>query len=83
MSYANRVHLIKLYLLTVGGAFSFARSKPWKTTERYLLPITIKVTDFKTHQYMDYYQRLSGEVNMPHNNITLDVGAATNAFKYL
>ena len=32
---------------------------------------------------MDYYQRLSGEVNMPQNNITLDVGAATNAFKYL
>ena len=40
--------------------------------------------DFKTiHQYMEYCQRLSSEVNMPYANITRDVGAAINAFKYL
>ena len=32
---------------------------------------------------MDYCQRLSNEVNMPYSNITLDDGAAINAFKYL
>ena len=52
-------------------------SKPRKTTERYLPPITTKVTDFKTiNQYMDYCQRLSSEVNMPYTNITRYVGAA-------
>ena len=32
---------------------------------------------------MEYCERLSSEVNTPYTNITLDVGAATNAFKYL
>ena len=32
---------------------------------------------------MKYCERLSSEINTPYTNITLDVGAATNAFKYL
>ena len=32
---------------------------------------------------MEYCERLSSEVNTPYTNITLDVGAVTNAFKYL
>ena len=59
-----------------------ARQK--KLTERYLPPITAKVTYFKTiHQYMEHCQHLSSEVNVSYSNTTLDVGAAINAFKYL
>ena len=59
-------------------------SKPRKTTGCYLPPITTKVTDSKAiHQYIEYCQLLSSEVNMPYTNTTLDVGAAINAFKYL
>ena len=55
-----------------------------KTVETYLAPITTKVTDFKTiHQYMSYLQELARDVNMPYVNITLDVGAAINAYKLL
>ena len=59
-------------------------SKPRKTTGFYLPPITTKVTDSKAiHQYIEYCQLLSSEVNMPYTNTTLDVGAAINAFKYI
>ena len=45
-------------------------SKPPKTTECYLPLITTKVTDSKTiHQYMDYFQCLSSEVNMSFTNV--------------
>ena len=45
-------------------------------------PINSKVTEFETIvQYMEYLQSLSDQVNMPYVNITLDVGAAMNAFK--
>ena len=55
-----------------------------KTTECYLPPITSKVTDYETiHKYMEYLQTLASEVGMPYVNITLDVGAAINACKYL
>ena len=59
-------------------------SKPRKTTGCYLPPITTKVTDSKAiHQYIEYCQLLSSEVNMPYTNTTLDVGVAINAFKYI
>ena len=55
-----------------------------KTTEYYLPPITSKVTDYETvHKYMEYLQTLVSEVGMSYVNITLDVGAAINAYKYL
>ena len=54
-----------------------------KTTECYLPPITSKVTDYETiHKYMEYLQPLASEVGMPYVNITLDAGAAINAYKY-
>lgn len=63
---------------------SVNKSSLKKTVESYLPPITTKVTDFKTiHQYMTYLQALANEVNMPYVNITLDVGAAINAYKLL
>ena len=41
-----------------------------------------KVTDFSTiNQYLLYMQKLAEEVNMPYVNVTLDVGAAVNAYK--
>eukprot|EP00794_Sanderia_malayensis_P010438 gene10438-biopygen7613 len=50
----------------------------------YLPPIEAKVTEFATiHRYMRYLQNLSADVNMPYVNVTLDVGAAMNAYKLL
>ena len=55
-----------------------------KTTETYLPPITSKVTDFETiSNYITYLKSLASECNMPYVNITLDVGAAINAFKFI
>ena len=55
-----------------------------KTREVYLPLISAKVTDFSTIQkYLSYLQDLSTSVNMPFVNITLDVGAALNAYKTL
>ena len=49
-----------------------------------LPPITSKVTDYETvHKYMEYLQTLASKVGMSYVNITLDVGAAINAYKYL
>ena len=53
-----------------------------KTCETFLSPITAKVTDFTTIQrYLTYLQGLASNVNMPYVNVTLDVGAAINAYK--
>lgn len=53
-----------------------------KTSETFLPPINAKVTDFSTIQhYLGYLQKLSTSVNMRYVNITLDVGAAINAYK--
>ena len=55
-----------------------------KTVITYLPPINSKVTDFSTiFAYFDYLQKLAADVNMPYVNITLDVGAAVNAYKAL
>ena len=55
-----------------------------KTVKTYLPPITSKVTDFTTiSQYMIYLQSLAASSNMPYVNITLDVGAAINSYKFL
>ena len=55
-----------------------------QTVETYLPPITSKVTEFVTiSKYMKYLQELAASVNMPYVNITLDVGAAINAYKFL
>ena len=53
-----------------------------KTVLSYLPPINSKVTEFKTIvRYLEYLQMLSSEPNMKYVNVTLDVGAAINAFK--
>ena len=53
-----------------------------KTIVTYLSPIPSKVTDFNAiEQYLMYMQKLAEEVNMPYVNVTLDVGAAMNAYK--
>ena len=55
-----------------------------QTLETYLPPIVSKVTDFKTIEtYFEYLENLSKKCNMKYTNITLDVGAAINAFKFL
>ena len=53
-----------------------------KTVTTYLPPVNAKVTDFSTiYSYLLYMQQLADEANMPYVNVTLDVGAAMNAFK--
>ena len=53
-----------------------------KTVMTYLAPINAPVTDFSTiFGYLSYMQKLCKEVNMPYVNVTLDFGAAMNAYK--
>ena len=53
-----------------------------KNVISYLPPITSKVTEFETIvNCMEYVQKLSEESNMKYVSITLDVGAAMNAYK--
>ena len=63
------------------------QSKPdniFQTIETYLPPLTTKVTDPVTiYRYMQYLQQLTAETNMEYVNITLDIGAAINAYKVL
>ena len=55
-----------------------------KTVVTYLPPINSKVTEFKTtNQYIQYLDKLTTSSNMPYTNITLDVGAAINAYKFI
>ena len=55
-----------------------------QTSETYLPPIVSKVSEFKTiESYFEYLETLSKQCNMPYTNITLDVGATINAFKFL
>ena len=53
-----------------------------KTELKYLPPIDMKVTDFKTiMMYLEHFQGLVNSVNMRYVSVTLDCGAAINAFK--
>ena len=55
---------------------------PVKTVLGYLPPINVKVNEFTTIlTYLRYLQEFATAANMPYVNITLDVGAAMNAFK--
>ena len=55
-----------------------------KTVMTYLPPINAPVTDFSTiFGYLSYMQKLCKEVNIPYVNVTLDLGAAMNAYKLL
>ena len=55
-----------------------------QTSETYLPPIASKVSKFNTIEtYFEYLETLSKRCNMPYVNITLDVGAAINADKFL
>ena len=66
------------------GIKSVEKNEIRKTVETYLPPITSKVTEFTTiSKYMTYLQSLATSSNMPYVNITLDVGAAINAYKFL
>ena len=54
----------------------FKKQPAAKTVVTYLPPINAPVTSFST-----IYQKLCREANMPFVNVTLDCGAAVNAFK--
>lgn len=66
-----------------GWAIAFRSTDALTKTEgTYLPPITSKVTDFHTiRKYLTYLQGLAKSVNVPYVNVTLDVGAAINAYK--
>ena len=62
----------------------FKRYNVEKTVITYLPPINASVNDFTTiYQYLSYMQKLSFEANMPYVNVTLDCGAAVNAYKLI
>ena len=55
-----------------------------KTVETYLPPFNSKVTEFSTiRKYFVFLHGLSKSTNMPYVVITLDVGAALNAYKVI
>ena len=60
---------------------NISSSEVVKAIETYLPPINAKVTDYQTIQkYLQSLQDLAVQANMPFVNVTLDVGAAMNAF---
>ena len=70
------------WLLNLGR--SYLEPNVIKTVETYLPPLPTKVTEWQTiYNCMLYLQKLANDVNMPYVNITLDVGAAINAYKVL
>ena len=85
--YARKQNLFDQVIPTFKGWALNIRSDCQKTTikktvETFLPPFTSKVTEFSTIQeYLSYLKNLSASVNMPYVNITLDVGAAINAYK--
>ena len=51
---------------------------------KYLPPLATKITDPNaTYTYMEFFQELSKVMRMEYVNITLDIGAAMNAYKPL
>ena len=91
----NNAYLIWIYLRKIysvdqlvptfkGFKLEYRKTKEpqlCKTSETYLTPLNSKVTEYQTIQrYMKYLQGLAKQVNMPSVNITLDVGAAINAY---
>ena len=56
-------------------------ARPIKYEETFLLPITTKVTDGRTIiSYMKFLLKQAKKMNLQYCNITLDVGAAMNAY---
>ena len=55
-----------------------------KTVVTYLPPINASVNAFSTvFQFLIYMQSLCQEASMPYVNVTLDLGAAMNAYKLI
>ena len=87
--YSNQFHEIHpifpgwLTILTA-KASSSANKTILRTFEIYLPPVPSKVANPNTiYECMLYLQNRAAKVNMKYTNITLNVGAAINAFKVL
>ena len=52
-----------------------------KTTEIYLSPMVLMVTEFQ--HYMEYLEPMTVSVNIPYLNTTINVDAALNTFRFL
>ena len=71
-------------VLIFSGWFIHHRDKQnlCKTVVTYLPRINAKVTEFSTiFTYLEYFQNLARQANMKYVNVTLDCGAAINAYK--
>ena len=56
----------------------------YKTVETYLPPMSTSINDYGTiFNLLIHPQGLAADVNMPYINLTMDVGAAMNAYKVL
>ena len=70
-------------VLFLGWLIGQRKDEELRQTEfMYLPPTDMKVTDFKTIiMYLEHLQALANSVNIKYVNVTLDWGAAINAFK--
>ena len=70
--------------MLTANASSSANKTILRTVEIYLPPVPSKVANPNTiYECMLYLQNRAAKVNMKYANITLNVGAAINAFKVL
>ena len=59
------------------------RKKTSKTHEKHQIPLATKITNLNAiYICKKYFQKLSKALRMKYVNITLDIGAAMNAFKF-
>ena len=83
--FCRKVNPFNQPIPTFKGFKLWCKQKPEQTVSRaigtYLLSINSKVTQYQTVDFLQYYlPRLAERVNMPLVNITVEVGAAINAY---
>ena len=84
-SYSQRYpNLPSIMLKLTSKKFKDDGRKTSKKHEKYLPSLATKITAPNTiYTYMEYFQKLSKAMHMEYVNITLDIGAAINANKFL
>ena len=84
-SYRRRYPFLPSMMLKLKSKkFKDDGTKTSKTHEKDLPPLATKTTDPNTiYTYMEYFLKLSKAMHMKYVNITLDIGAAMNAYKFL
>ena len=84
-SYRQRYPFLPSMMLKLKSKkFKDDGTKTSKTHKKDLPPLSTKATDPNTiYTYMEHFLKLSKAMHMKYVNITLDIGAAMNAYKFL